>query len=68
MNVDLSIFQKRDNISIFTNACRSINIPDVLLITNTYFNNKNKDLLISGLFTFFIWVLNLFCFLFLNHS
>lgn len=55
----MSFFQKRDNISIFTNACRSINIPDVLLITHSYFDSKNKDLLLSGLFTFIIWILNL---------
>lgn len=58
--VDLSIFQKRDNISIFTNACRSINIPDVLLISYSYFEKKNKALLLSGLFTFIVWILNLF--------
>lgn len=58
--VDLSIFQKRDNISIFTNACRSINIPDVLLISYSYFEKKNKTLLLSGLFTFIVWILNLF--------
>ena len=57
--VDLSIFQKRDNISIFTNACRSINIPDVLLISYSYFEKKNKTLLLSGLFTFIVWILNL---------
>lgn len=60
MIVDLSIFQKRDNISIFTNACRSINIPDVLLISYSYFEKKNKTLLLSGLFTFIVWILNLF--------
>ena len=60
--VDLSIFQKRDNISIFTNACRSINIPDVLLISYSYFEKKNKTLLLSGLFTFIVWILNLFLF------
>ena len=58
--VDLSIFQKRDNISIFTNACRSINIPDVLLISYSYFEKKNKTVLLSGLFTFIVWILNLF--------
>ena len=58
--VDLSIFQKRDNVSIFTNACRSINIPDVLLISYSYFEKKNKTLLLSGLFTFIVWILNLF--------
>ena len=58
--VDLSIFQKRDNISIFTNACRSINIPDVLLISYSYFEKENKTLLLSGLFTFIVWILNLF--------
>lgn len=59
-NIELSFIQKRDNISIFTNACRSIHIPDVLLITHSYFDSQNLDLLISGLFTFFIWVLNLY--------
>ena len=59
LGLDLSFFQKRDNLSKFTNACRSISIPDVLLITSSYFENRNKNLLVSGLVTFFIWVLNL---------
>ena len=32
----------------------------MLLITSSYFENRNKNLLVSGLVTFFIWVLNLF--------
>lgn len=44
---------------MFTNACRSIGIPDVLLITPSYFENENTSLLVSGLFTFLVWVLNL---------
>ena len=60
MRLDLSFFQKRDNLSKFTNACRSISIPDILLITYSYFENNDKNLLVSGLVTFFIWVLNLY--------
>ena len=59
-DLDLSFFQKRDNLSKFTNACRSISIPDILLITYSYFENNDKNLLVSGLVTFFIWVLNLY--------